>query len=167
MLTVGWTLNAASTSIVFTVTLKATSGWAAIGLTGDVGHSSMDAWTMSFSGTTPTIVDTWVPFSNKPVLQAEPIADNEQGGSDDLTGLTGSVGNGVSTWTFSRLTNTNDARDLPFMNQQQTVVWSYNSQTNDITQLHTNVGMLQLNFVASSTSTASTTTTSNNVFTAR
>ena len=143
------------TIATFTVTLLG-SGWVSFGLTNqaDQAHSGMDVWTATFNGNTPIVVDSWEMINGG---LSEPASDVSQGGTNDITLISGTKGTGYTTWTFSRpLTTGDSAHDVTIKNQAQTWLWAYNANTFDITVQHTNQDMFDANLIVAPVTTTTT-----------
>ena len=114
-------------TVTITVTCK-TTGWISVGPVGPDGIAhragGMDVWTMAFvPGKTPVagnLVDT---TNNSP---SQPVEDTTAGGKNDLTLLSATQVNGVTTISFKRPFDTGDkVNDIALTNTMQKFTYAY------------------------------------------
>ncbi|PPD58333.1 DOMON domain-containing protein [Dehalogenimonas etheniformans] len=119
---------------IISIGIKAkTGGWFAIAVGSPHGQS--DIWIGYVTGGQVTLLDT----HNASYSGAHPL-DTGSGGTDDLTNITGSEGNGVTTIEFKRKLDTADKYDLPLVAGSNIVTWAI-GPSDDTNQEHSVIGL--------------------------
>ncbi len=119
---------------VISVGIKAkTSGWVAIAIGSPHGHS--DVWIGYVSAGQVTLLDT----HDASESGAHPL-DTANGGTNDLTNITGSETSGVTTIEFKRKLDTGDKYDIPLVTGSNVITWAI-GPSDDINAEHSVVGL--------------------------
>jgi hypothetical protein len=110
-----------------------TPGWVAVSIGSP--HGKSDIWIGYVSGGQATLLDT----HDATYSGSHPL-DVSSGGTNDLTNITGSEANGVTTIEFKRKLDTGDKYDVPLVTGSNTIVWAIGA-TDDTNMEHSVVGL--------------------------
>ena len=125
-----WSINESDLTINVDLDVE-TIGWVGLGISTQGQMSNSDVIMCYYSSTSSTgiCVDGWADSRNAPP------SDVSLGGSDNLSGVTGSVTNGRTKISFSRKLNTLDSKDLPIeKGKEMNVIFSYRNNGNPDTE---------------------------------
>lgn len=121
------TFRICDSSFIGTVTARG-AGWVAVGFSRDQYMPDTDVFMAGvLPDGTPYSQDAFAFF------RAPPVADPSQ----DVSLLSASEANGVTTHTFSRLLNTGDTRDVDLTDGSYFILSAFNAFTDDLTSRHT------------------------------
>ncbi|APV44929.1 hypothetical protein Dform_01608 [Dehalogenimonas formicexedens] len=128
---------------IISIGIKArTTGWVAIAIGNPHGQS--DVWIGYVSSGQVTLLDTY----NASYSGSHPLDTGSSGGTNDLTNVTGSEANGITTIEFKRKLDTGDKNDLPLVAGSNIVMWAI-GPADDMFQEHSVLGIatfeIQLN----------------------
>ena len=110
-----------------------TAGWVAIAIGSPHGHS--DIWIGYVSAGQVTFLDS----HDASESGAHPL-DTGNGGTNDLTNITGSETSGVTTIEFKRKLDTGDKYDIPLVTGSNVITWAI-GPSDDINTEHSVVGL--------------------------
>jgi hypothetical protein len=139
---INWVINCTGQFFSGLITAKAT-GWVGFGINtaaqmpgADVLQASCDPSSQSV-----TYIDAYT------VAYIAPIQDTQ----NNLFSVNCTEVNGQTTIGFSRMLNTGDPQDKPFINGNQFMLWSFNDDDDNFGTKHTDKAVLQINFFTGAT----------------
>ncbi|EFC46657.1 predicted protein [Naegleria gruberi] len=122
-----------------------TRGWLSIGLDfNKTGMNQADCFIGFFDqeNNLPILYDDWMPG------KSIPKNDSIFGGTNDILQVTGSFVNGVTTLKFIRKVDTGDVlADKPIRNATVGISWAINSNSIDVTKVHSSYGQFNINLM--------------------
>jgi len=160
-----WKIDSTAQTITFTVTGKTTTGWVGMGLGTEMAPSDIYVGWLQADGTA-VMTDRYA------TQYAMPLEDTAQGGTDDVTGVTGSLVNGEVQISFTRKMVTGDKYDTALSLGNVNILWAYGadgSVTNDAAtggtfNKHTDQGTATVNLATGASTDTTKPTSSPNLF---